>query len=329
MSTGYKISIAAGLLLIGAIIVYLAFFRTGGTTDRRDRVELDPDRSLALPDSPAGANTADPALTPRDTEPPGDISDLLTRTEPAQLIRLGDDQPSDDPAPVLEIRQSLDGGDIVEPDGPPDGLADEPTIDSTESAEPALADDDTPGPQSDTTSDEPGPLDVSPAIDQTSEPGLVIGRRQATEDSDQASRQSPRTITSYTVQENDSMWKIAVKLYGDGSKMVDIAKANPLVDPQRIKPGDVLRLPEPVRTSEGPVRNSVSEPTESDPLGLGLNRDVRTVEVLANDSLWKIADREYGDGTKWELIYNANRDKLKSPDTVREGMELVVPPLGD
>lgn len=324
MSTGYKISIAAGLLLIGSIVVYLAFFRTGGTTDRRDRIELDSNRTVALPDSPAGANVSDPALTPRETDPPADINDLLSRTEPAQLIRLGDDQPIDDPAPVLEIRQSLDGGQISEPDGPLEDEPDEPT----EPGDSPTADAPLDGQPQAADSSEPARLDVLPAIDRDTEPGLVIGRETA-DDSPQTAAQAPGTITSYTVRENDSMWKIAVKLYGDGSKMVDIAKANPMVDPQRIKPGDVLRLPEPVKTSRGPVRNSVAEPTESDPLGLGLNRDVRTVRVLANDSLWKIADREYGDGTKWELIYNANRDKLKSPDTVREGMELVLPPLNE
>lgn len=51
--------------------------------------------------------------------------------------------------------------------------------------------------------------------------------------------------------------------------------------------------------------------------------------VQKNDTLEKIAARPeiYGDGKKWYSIYKANKDKLKSPDKIRPGQELTIPPI--
>ncbi|HEX8682793.1 MAG TPA: LysM peptidoglycan-binding domain-containing protein [Ardenticatenaceae bacterium] len=38
-----------------------------------------------------------------------------------------------------------------------------------------------------------------------------------------------------------------------------------------------------------------------------------------------IAQRSYGDLSRWHSIYEANRDKLSSPDRIDPGPELVIP----
>jgi len=48
---------------------------------------------------------------------------------------------------------------------------------------------------------------------------------------------------SYTVQKGDSLWKIAVKEYGNGYKWTTIAKANNIQNPNLIYSGNVLKLP--------------------------------------------------------------------------------------
>lgn len=69
-------------------------------------------------------------------------------------------------------------------------------------------------------------------------------------------------------------------------------------------------------------------------LGMGLQHsaDVETYEVKEGDTLWDIAEREYGDPQKWGVIFEANKeseenpDGIEDPDLIHPGQELVIPP---
>jgi len=43
------------------------------------------------------------------------------------------------------------------------------------------------------------------------------------------------------------------------------------------------------------------------------------------DTLWKIAEKEYGDGKKWKNIYRFNKDRIKDPNKLKAGCTLVIP----
>ncbi|MGA8593792.1 MAG: LysM peptidoglycan-binding domain-containing protein [Bryobacteraceae bacterium] len=43
------------------------------------------------------------------------------------------------------------------------------------------------------------------------------------------------------------------------------------------------------------------------------------------DTLSKISKDFYGDPNKYQRIFEANRDKLDSPDKIRVGQDLVIP----
>ncbi len=47
--------------------------------------------------------------------------------------------------------------------------------------------------------------------------------------------------------------------------------------------------------------------------------------VVIGDSLWAIAKKYYGDGSKYPKIYNANKDKIKNPSLIYPGQKLVIP----
>ena len=51
--------------------------------------------------------------------------------------------------------------------------------------------------------------------------------------------------------------------------------------------------------------------------------NVYTVE--AGDSLWKIAEKIYGDGSKWNRIYQNNRDVIRRPGLIMPGQVLKLP----
>lgn len=51
----------------------------------------------------------------------------------------------------------------------------------------------------------------------------------------------------------------------------------------------------------------------------------RTYTVQAGDTLSKIAKEFYGNANEYPRIFEANRDKLESPDKIRSGQELVIP----
>jgi len=48
-------------------------------------------------------------------------------------------------------------------------------------------------------------------------------------------------------------------------------------------------------------------------------------EVKKGETLWKIAEQYYGDGSLHTKIFEANRDTLKDPNLIRVGQRLRIP----
>lgn len=77
------------------------------------------------------------------------------------------------------------------------------------------------------------PIPIEPTAVSTAKPIVKI----------ENNTQGASTSNSYVVVKGDTLWGIAVKLYGDGSRWVEIAQANSLTNPQLIHTGDILKLP--------------------------------------------------------------------------------------
>ncbi|ARB07059.1 LysM domain/BON superfamily protein [Clostridioides phage phiSemix9P1] len=61
------------------------------------------------------------------------------------------------------------------------------------------------------------------------------------------------------------------------------------------------------------------------PLTKGFDTKQKTHKVVEGDTLFKIAKKYYGNGDLWQKIYEANKDKIKSPNIIQNGWILIIP----
>jgi len=77
--------------------------------------------------------------------------------------------------------------------------------------------------------------------------------------------------------------------------------------------------PKPTLQKVGP---QVVAPLKPKPVALA-----RTYVVQKGDSLYAISRKFYGDSSKIDLIFNANRASLPSKDSLKLGQKLIIPPV--
>jgi len=54
-----------------------------------------------------------------------------------------------------------------------------------------------------------------------------------------------------------------------------------------------------------------------------------TVVVQPRQNLWRLARRAYGQGVRYTVIYEANRDQIRNPDLIYPGQIFAIPPFVD
>lgn len=74
----------------------------------------------------------------------------------------------------------------------------------------------------------------------------------------------------------------------------------------------------------GPVSTPVNP--QPAPATSASTAPVTRYTVVQGDTLWGIANKVYGRGDKWQIIYDANRDKIQDPGVVQPGWVLTIPP---
>jgi len=144
------------------------------------------------------------------------------------------------------------------------------------------------------------------------------GADDATRDRDDVGRDRtldptpPAASETYEVKSGDCYYTIAKVKYGKASLWPIIRDANEGKD---LFPGmKIVIPPKPAERTRTPDTTTPAPPAANE------------YEVKANDSLWKIAAEQLGNGAKFMLIYEANRDRLTSPEqTLRVGMRLRLP----
>ncbi len=136
----------------------------------------------------------------------------------------------------------------------------------------------------------------------------------------------PPEFTEHVVEPGELMQTIAKRYYGSIDEWAVIAKANPGVDPQKLKPGMVLRIPVDRTNIQGKL---VGVETHPGVIRSHTPSDSKVIEymVQSGDSLSVISQRIYGSSRYARFIYESNRDILRSMDSISIGQVLKLPPL--
>jgi len=77
-----------------------------------------------------------------------------------------------------------------------------------------------------------------------------------------------------------------------------------------------------LRPAQANPGSSASEEGVSSPAAAPKNL---TKVVSRGDSLWRISRTSYGDGTRYAIVYRANRDRIRNPSLIHPGQILVLP----
>lgn len=205
--------------------------------------------------------------------------------------------------------EPIDPAGVAEGSPPPEGDL-PPTADAAETSNPAA-----------NTGIALGPLDPPAPGSPPGTPGTA-----ADETAFPTPPPAPAILKLYTIEAGDNLSSIALATYGSATQWVDIAQANPLVDPNRLKVGQEIKLPD--LTGEGASTTASSDtPAATGEGDADLPRRGTTYIVKAGDNLNNIAKQFYSATAKWELIYQANRRTIgDDPAALKVGMELRIPP---
>jgi nucleoid-associated protein YgaU len=149
----------------------------------------------------------------------------------------------------------------------------------------------------------------------------------------------------YTLKEGETLYKLCQNRYGNGNLWKELAEFNKgtISNPTRLKKGMTIRLPSinvlrgevpapiaqapqlapqaslPSSPALIPAPGVVAQPTLPAPAA------EREYIVQKGDTLGAIASREMGSAKKWNQLFEANKDRLKSPTDLKIGKALRIP----
>ena len=95
--------------------------------------------------------------------------------------------------------------------------------------------------------------------------------------------------TQYTVKENDSLSKISEEIYGDQEAWPVIASVNKIANPNLIFTGSTLEIPSTQKLEE-----------------IKMQMTQTSYDVQEGETIFEIAQKMYGDGSRWPTIASAN-----------------------
>ena len=293
MSGSYKITIIAAIVLCGGIVTYHLIQEKDpgitGTIVTPEPVQ----RKTIESKSPPTAKTPDQ---------PG-IGDLMSRLR-NHLDTVEKTTPTQNDAPADNREQAIPPDTttrLIEPNSQPQPQTPTLTFGSTPDDDVAVV----------------AAMDNTPTKNPANTPEQRADRNDTPPINTRPTTQSPR---NHTIQSGDTFSSIAVKIYGSEKHWIDIAMANPFLDPQKLKIGQSVRLPD-IGEVQLKTKTVGDQPNA---------KQARTHIVRPGESLYSIADQYYSNADLWRIIFDANRTTLGAdPDQLEAGEILKIPPAPD
>lgn len=186
-----------------------------------------------------------------------------------------------------------------------------------------------------------------PGAGESRQPQIAVAA--GSDGSDGTRALSPPRFNSHVVREGESLHSLAIKYYGETSPALlrRIRAANPSLRREEPRAGMTLVIPildegdRGIATPATPSTTPSTTPSATDDArtsavatrpgaGVGRGRDEtrdarRRYTIQPGDSLWRIAARELGDGTRWEEIRKVNRRIIPNPNRLPIGTTIVLP----
>jgi nucleoid-associated protein YgaU len=133
----------------------------------------------------------------------------------------------------------------------------------------------------------------------------------------------PKSERLHLVRSGDTLGEIAQSTLGSSRRWPEIAALNPGLDPSSLRVGTRIVLP---GDAAGAPRTAAAASPEKPAEKAGAAARERSYRVRDGDSLWRIAERELGDGERWRELVAANRGL--DPDRLTVGAVLALPAGG-
>jgi nucleoid-associated protein YgaU len=181
------------------------------------------------------------------------------------------------------------------------------------------------------------PTPGQPAGNLTLDPSEVIkslnsgepepSKTASTNDGSGAMNNSPAQATltkagdqTHTIAPGETLSSISAAYFGDPNQFAVLIAANPQVNPNKLKPGTVIRIPavekKAARSDMGDLPSVASAPLDP----------TRQYVVKVGDSLHKIASTLYGDIGYATRLYDSNKTLIgPDPARLKVGMVLSLP----
>ncbi len=272
------------------------------------------------------------SITPSDDSLNNEKPQIAESSTPAAAV-----QPTTAPAQATATADSRKPGDGTDWGKLLNGSQQIPLMTQTPSASPAKE----AAPAAQSASEAPA-VDPSPAADTNAEVAsassgseIIPAAAPANDTQETATPAAQTTPTakplaagprSHQVQRGETLSSIAMAAYGSPNFYPAILRANPKLDPRRMKPGMTIVLPDVSEVKHDPAApsaRSASSETHSPSATVNTSREYK---VQPGDSLYRISVKLYGNSSMQDKIYELNRTTIgPSKERVRAGMVLRLP----